>query len=63
MEDQDIADTPIKKVMGKPYPIVNRKSPVAEVSKLITKENNAVLIDLGDGKHHISTKHDIISVI
>ncbi len=63
MEDQDIADTPIKKVMGKPYPIVNRKAPVAEVSKLITKENNAVLVDLGDGKHHIITKHDIISAI
>ncbi|RMB60578.1 pyridoxal-phosphate dependent enzyme [Dokdonia sinensis] len=63
MENQDIAETPIKEVMGKPYPVVNRKASVASVSKLITKENNAVLVDLGDGKHHIITKHDIISAI
>jgi len=63
MEDQDIADTPIKEVMGAPYPVVNRKAPIVEVSKLITKENNAVLVDLGNGKHHIITKHDIISAI
>ena len=25
------------------------------------KDNNAVLVDLGNGKHHIITKHDIIS--
>lgn len=63
MEDQNIADMPIKDVMGAQYPIVNRKAPIAEVSKLITKENNAVLVDLGDGKYHIITKHDIISAI
>ncbi|WP_299208285.1 pyridoxal-phosphate dependent enzyme [uncultured Dokdonia sp.] len=63
MEDQNIADTPIKDVMGAQYPIVTRKAPIAEVSKLITKENNAVLVDLGDQKYHIITKHDIISAI
>jgi cystathionine beta-synthase len=27
---------------------------------LFTKENDAVLVDLGNGHHHIITKHDII---
>lgn len=63
MEDQNIADTPIKNIMGPAYPIVSRKTSIAEVSKLITKDNNAVLVDLGDGQHHIITKHDIISAI
>ena len=49
--------------MGKPFPIVKLGTPVEEVSKLITKENQAVLIDLGNGKHHIITKHDIINSI
>jgi len=49
--------------MGAAYPVVNAKTPIAEVAKLITKENNAVLVDLGNGKHHIITKHDIISAI
>jgi cystathionine beta-synthase len=43
--------------------MVNRNASIEEVSKLITKENQAVLVDLGNGKHHIITKHDIINSI
>jgi len=63
MTDPNIGDTPIKEVMGKPFPIVHKNAAIVEVSKLITKENNAVLVDLDNGKHHIITKHDIISAI
>lgn len=63
VEDKDIADKPIKDIMGKPYPIVNANAPIEEISKLINKDNQAVLVDLGNGKHHIITKHDIISSI
>lgn len=61
--NNDLGNTPIKEVMGAPYPVVNRKAPIAEVSKLISKDNNAVLVDLGNGSHHIITKHDIIKAI
>ncbi|WP_375252926.1 pyridoxal-phosphate dependent enzyme [Dokdonia donghaensis] len=63
MENNDVADTPVKDVMGAPYPVVQKTAVISEVSKLITKENNAVLVDLGEGKHHIITKHDIINAI
>jgi len=63
VENKDIADKPIKDVMGKPYPIVDRNAPIEEISKLINKDNQAVIVNLGDGKHHIITKHDIISSI
>ncbi|AEE18106.1 pyridoxal-phosphate dependent enzyme [Dokdonia sp. 4H-3-7-5] len=63
MENNEVADLPIKDVMGAAYPIVQKNATVAEVSKLISKENNAVLVDLGDGKHHIITKHDIINAM
>jgi len=43
--------------------MVNKNASIEEVSKLITKENQAVLVDLGNGKHHIITKHDIINSI
>ena len=49
--------------MGKPYPIVNANAPIDEVSKLFNKDNQAVLVDLGNGKYHIITKHDIIGSI
>ncbi len=63
MENNEVADLPIKDVMGAAYPIVQKNATVAEVSKLISKENNAVLVDLGEGKHHIITKHDIINAM
>lgn len=63
VSDKNVADKPIKDVMGKPYPIVKIGTPIEEVSKLFTKENQAVLVDLGNGKHHIITKYDIIGSI
>ncbi|CAM3637961.1 cystathionine beta-synthase [Flavobacterium saliperosum S13] len=61
--DKNVAEKPIREVMGAAYPIVKLGTPVDEVSKLINKENQAVLVDLGNGKHHIITKHDIINSI
>ncbi|WP_435262492.1 pyridoxal-phosphate dependent enzyme [Tenacibaculum sp. nBUS_03] len=63
LEDKNIADKPIKEVMGAKYPIVKKSASIDEVSKLITKENQAVLVDLENGKYHIITKYDIISAI
>jgi cystathionine beta-synthase len=63
MENKNISDLPIKEVMHKPFPIVKKTTPIEEVSKLMDRENNAVLVDLGEGKYHIITKHDIISAL
>ncbi|MTH16465.1 pyridoxal-phosphate dependent enzyme [Flavobacterium sp. LC2016-01] len=61
--DKNVAEKPIKEVMGKPFPIVKLGTPIEEVSKLFTKENDAVLVELGNGAHHIITKYDIIGSI
>ena len=63
VSDKNVADKPIKEVMGKPYPIVQLVTPIEEVSKLFTKDNQAVLVELGNGKFHIITKYDIIGSI
>ncbi len=62
-EDKNIADKPIKEVMRAPFPIVSKDASVEQVSKLINKENEAVLVDLENGDFHIITKHDVINVI
>ena len=61
--NKNVADKPIKDVMGKPFPIVKHGTPIEEVSKLFTKENEAVLVELENGSHHIITKYDIIGSI
>ncbi|HEX9153094.1 MAG TPA: pyridoxal-phosphate dependent enzyme [Flavobacterium sp.] len=61
--DKNVADRPIKDIMGKPFPIVKLGTSIEEVSKLFTKENDAVLVELANGNHHIITKYDIIGSI
>ena len=63
VNDKNSAEKPIREVMGKPYPIVKKGTTIEEVSKLFTKENGAVLVDLENGKHQIITKYDIIGSI
>jgi len=63
ISDKKIAEKPIKEIMGKPYPIVKKTAKLEHISKLITKKNEAVLVDLENGNHHIITKYDIISAI
>ena len=49
--------------MGKTFPIVKQGTSIEEVSKLFTKDNAAVLLELENGTHHIITKYDIIGSI
>ena len=63
MNDKNSIEKPIREIMGKPYPIVKLGTTIEEVSKLFTKENEAVLVDLENGSHHIITKSDIIGSI
>jgi cystathionine beta-synthase len=49
--------------MGKPFPKVKPQTTIEEISKLITKDNRAVLVELEGGKYHIITKHDVIGSI
>lgn len=62
-KDKDIADKPIKDVMSDPYPIVKENTTLEKISALINKDNQAVIVDIGAGKYHMITKHDIIRVI
>ena len=62
-EDKNIADKPLKEVMRNALPIVKKDTSIDIISKLINKDNKAVLVDLDNGKYQIITKYDVISVI
>jgi cystathionine beta-synthase len=63
LDDKNVGSTPIKDVMKDPFPIVNAKTSLDEISKLIKNGSSAVLVTLKNGKHHIITKYDVISHI
>jgi cystathionine beta-synthase len=61
--NNDIKNQTISSVMQPAFPVVGEHATIEEVSKLITKDNNAVLMrDLG-GNCHIITKHDVIQAV
>ena len=62
-EDKNIADLPIKDIMQKAFPIVKMSTKVEEISKLINRDNQAVLVELPNGKFDIITKQDIVRTI
>ncbi|WP_456375976.1 pyridoxal-phosphate dependent enzyme [Lutibacter sp.] len=62
-DDKNIANKSIKEVMSTPFPIVRSNTSITKISKLIHRENSAVLVDLGNTKFHIITKHDVIRAI
>jgi cystathionine beta-synthase len=63
IENKDISDLPIKEVMNKPFPIVEKQTSIEVISKLFNRDNNAVLVKLDNGMYQIITKYDIISAL
>ncbi|MDQ6761550.1 MAG: pyridoxal-phosphate dependent enzyme [Bacteroidota bacterium] len=60
LSNPEIKDQTIESVMEKEYPIVDFEMPVEKLSKLISKQNGAVLGKDETGAYHIVTKYDII---
>ncbi|MFN8863329.1 MAG: pyridoxal-phosphate dependent enzyme [Flavobacteriales bacterium] len=53
----------IDQVMMPPFPVVREGDTLETISKRITRENPAVLVQLDSGGHHIITRNDIIKAI
>ena len=63
IESNEVKNNKVESLMQKAFPIVDSQATIDEISKLITKDNNAVLMrDLG-GNTHIITKHDVIQAV
>ncbi|MEO6538509.1 MAG: pyridoxal-phosphate dependent enzyme [Ferruginibacter sp.] len=60
LNNVDVKDEAVAKVMEKAYPVVAFDTPVERLSSFINKENGAVLSKDESGMYHIVTKYDII---
>ena len=63
IEHPELKSERIEQVVQKPFPFVHHETLMDEVSKLITKENSAVLVKSLGGDIHIITKQDIIDAL
>lgn len=63
LEKPELKQSTVMQIMQKPFPMVKPDTSIADVSKLINKNNQAALMyDLG-GNIHIITKFDIIDAV
>jgi cystathionine beta-synthase len=63
IEKKSNYDCRIEDVMGPALPVVKETESIEHLSKLISKDVPAVLMELSNGKFHIITKYDIINGI
>ncbi len=63
LEDQHVKAKLVKDVMLAPFPFVATDTAMEEVSKMITKDNAAVMLKDLMGDYHIITRQDIIEAI
>lgn len=63
LNQDNIKSNTISSIMQAPFPMIAANANIEEVSKLITKENSAVLVTDMGGNTHIITKYDIIDAI
>lgn len=53
----------VKELMHEPFPIISPDTRVDKITKLLHRENPAVIVDLGDHKFDILTKSDVINAL
>jgi len=63
LENHDLKAKSVKEVMAAPFPFVKTDASLEEVSRMITKENAAVMVKDLMGDIHIITRQDIIEAI
>lgn len=63
IEDPTARDKMVENYMQAPYPIVQASDPIETIANRLAKHKGAVLVDLGQGKYHIITRHDVVAVL
>ncbi|MBL4653561.1 MAG: pyridoxal-phosphate dependent enzyme [Flavobacteriales bacterium] len=62
-ENPEMRELPVKNIMGASFPEVSGSTSIQEVSKIFTKDVQAVIVNYGDNQHHIITRQDVIKAI
>jgi len=59
--DPSARDKEVRNYMRAPFPVVQLSDPLTAVAKYFNEENGAVLVDQGQGRYQIITRHDLVA--
>jgi cystathionine beta-synthase len=63
LQGKDLRKLVIREVMDVPLPLVAGNAPVERVTHILSHEKPAVFVEMGNGKHEILTKFDLMDTI
>src|SRR5271154_2472505 len=59
LQGKDLRKLVVREVMSKPMPKIPRSAPVERITYILSHENPAVFVDMGEAKFEILTKYDL----
>lgn len=63
IDNPEARDHKVLDYMQPAFPVVQPSDPIDTISKKISTRNGAVLVELGQGKFHIITRHDLVAAL
>ena len=63
LQGKDLRKLVVREVMRKPLPRIPGSSPVERVTYILSHENPAVFVEMGDARFEILTKYDLMSTV
>src|SRR5258706_14288272 len=63
LQGKDLRKLVVREVMSKRLPQVPRTAPVERVTYILSHENPAVFVEMGDARFEILTKYDLMSTV
>ena len=63
LQGKDLRKLVVREVMSKPMPKIARNAPVERITYILSHENPAVFVDMGDARFEILTKYDLMSSV
>src|SRR5260221_9656642 len=63
LQGKDLRKLVVREVMSKPLPRIPGTSPVERVTHILSHENPAVFVEMGDARFEILTKYDLMSTV
>jgi cystathionine beta-synthase len=63
LQGKDLRKLVVREVMSNPLPRIPRSAPVERVTHILSHENPAVFVEMGDTRFEILTKYDLMSTV
>src|ERR1700761_1038879 len=63
LQGKDLHKLVVREVMSKPLPLVPLTAPVDRVTHILSHENPAIFVEMGEARFEILTKYDLMSTV